>query len=88
MRANSSPGLGQWLVATIIVSTTVFLLYKIYQYGNDRQYFPAGLTVAGIDVGGKTREEAADEIANRYLETDILLYHGEDSISDTLPAEN
>ena len=81
MNTRSSPGLGQWLVVTLIVAGVVLLLYKVYQYGTFRQYMPAGLTVAGIDVGGLTREQVGDLLSSRYLDADVVIYHGEDSVS-------
>lgn len=71
--------MGQWLVMTIIVASVVFLLYKVYQYGTFRRNMPAGLTVAGVDVGGLSREEAADLLTSRYLDADVVLYHGDAS---------
>ncbi|MDX1663556.1 MAG: serine hydrolase [Candidatus Promineifilaceae bacterium] len=79
--SRSTPGMGQWLVVTFIVASVVFLLYKVYQYGSVRQYFPTGLTVAAVDVGGLTREQAANLLNERYLEAEVVLYHQEQSIS-------
>ena len=73
--------MGQWVVVTFIVATVIFLLYNIYQYGNFRQFFPAGLTIGGIDVGGRTREEAADLLTSRYLEAGIVIYLGDETVS-------
>lgn len=73
--------MGQWLVMTIIVTSVVFLLYKVYQYGSFRRFMPAGLTVAGVDVGGLSREEAAALLSSRYLDAEVVLIHGEDSFS-------
>ena len=80
MNTRSTPGLGQWLVMTFIVASVVFLLYRIYQYGTFRQYMPAGLTIAGVEVGGLSREEAGELVRSRY-QADVVLYHGEDSIA-------
>lgn len=65
---------------SVIVASVVFLLYRIYQYGTFRQYMPAGLTVAGVDVGGLAREEAGDLIRSRY-QADVVIYHGEESVA-------
>jgi hypothetical protein len=73
--------MGQWLVMTVIVTSVVFLLYKVYQYGSFRQYLPAGLTVAGVDVGGLSRNEAAALLTSRYLDAEVVLYHGDESVS-------
>jgi beta-lactamase class A len=81
MNSRSTPGMGQWLVMTVIVASIVFLLFKIYQYGTVRQYLPAGLTVAGVDVGGLSRDQAAALLTSRYLDAEVILYHGEQSIA-------
>lgn len=77
MRRESSPGLGQWLIVSLMVVITIFLLVKLYQYAGFRQYYPAGLTIAGVDVGGLTRDEASELLTNRYIEAPITIYHGE-----------
>lgn len=87
MNSRSSPGMGQWLMVTLMVAGVVLLLYQIYQYGTFRQYMPAGLTVAGVEVGGLSRGEAAELLNSRYLEAEVVIYHGEDSITIE-PAEH
>lgn len=69
-----------------MVALTVFLLFKLYQYAGFRSYFPMGLTIAGIDVGGMTEEQASEVLSNRYIETPIVIYHGEQKF-DISPAE-
>jgi beta-lactamase class A len=78
MNRSSSPGLGQWITVTLLVAVTVFLLVKLYQYAGARDYYPTGLTVAGIDVGGMTPEEASTVLNNRYLEAPIVIFHNSD----------
>jgi len=73
--------MGQWLVMTIIVTSVVFLLYKVYQYGTFRRNMPAGLTVAGVDVGGLSRDEAAELLTSRYLDAEVVLYHGDATVT-------
>lgn len=68
-------------MVTVLVGVAVFMLYKIYQYGTFRQYLPAGLTVAGIDVGGMDEAAARDVISSRFEESDVIIYHGEQSIA-------
>ncbi|MCA9936474.1 MAG: serine hydrolase [Ardenticatenaceae bacterium] len=86
MRRSNTPGLGQWLTVSIMVAGAIFLVYKIYQYAGSRTYLPTGLTIAAVDVGGMTPEEASDILTNRYIEAPIVLYHGEDSF-DVSPTE-
>lgn len=81
MNSRSAPGLRQWLLVTFLVVGAVFVLYKIYQYGTFRQYLPAGLTVGGVNVGGMTEDEARELISSRYEESDVVIFHGEGSIS-------
>ncbi len=79
MNRKSTPGLSQWLTVTIMVAGAIFLVYKLYQYAGSRSYFPTGLNIAAIDVGGMTREEASEILTNRYIEAPIVLYHNDDS---------
>lgn len=81
MNTRSSPGMGQWLMVTLLVAGVVFLLFKIYQYGTFRQYMPAGLTVAGVNVGGLTRDESAELLNSRYMDAEVVIFHGEESIT-------
>lgn len=86
MNRSSSPGLGQWLTVSLMVAITIFLLAKLYQFANFRQYYPVGLTVAGVDVGGLTREEASELLNNRYIEAPVSIYYLEEKF-DISPAQ-
>lgn len=79
MNKSSTPGVGQWITVSVMVVVTVFLLLKLYQYAGFRGYFPAGLTIAGIDVGGMTADEASEVLSNRYIEAPVTIYHGSES---------
>ena len=79
MNRSTSPGLGQWITVTVMVAVSLFLLYKLYQYAGARSYYPVGLDVAGVDVGGLTREEASEKITSRYLQAPVTIFHGEES---------
>lgn len=80
MSRRSAPGLGQWLLVIAMVALVLFLLFKLYQYGSFRRYFPAGLTAGGVPIGGLTGEEAAEQLNNRYLDAPVIVYHGEEAI--------
>ncbi|MCA9983799.1 MAG: hypothetical protein KDE59_05885, partial [Anaerolineales bacterium] len=80
MSRKNSPGLGQWLTVSLIVILVMFLLYKLLQYGSFRQNYPAGLTIAGVDVGGYNREQAESILSDRYLNAPLIIYHGENRI--------
>ncbi len=68
-----------------MVAVSLFLLYKLYQYAGARSFYPVGLDVAGVDVGGLTKERASEIITNRYLEAPVAIAHGEQSF-DISPA--
>ncbi|KPK12126.1 MAG: hypothetical protein AMJ56_05215 [Anaerolineae bacterium SG8_19] len=80
MNRRSSPGLGQWLVVITMVALVLFLLFKLYQYGSFRRFFPAGLTAGGVPIGGLSREEAAERLNDRYLAAPVILHHGEEAV--------
>lgn len=80
MRSSSSPGLGQWLLVSIMVVLVLFLLFKLYQYGNFRRFYPAGLEIAGVPVGGLTSDEAAERLNERYLQAPVIIYHGAEAV--------
>jgi hypothetical protein len=79
MDRSSSPGLGQWLTVSLMVAATIFLIIKLYQYAGFRGYYPIGLTMAGVDVGGMTPEEAGEVLNNRYLDAPVTIHHNEES---------
>jgi len=78
MNRRSSPGAGQWLTVTILVVASIFLLIKLFQYASLRGNYPTGLTIAGVDVGGLSPEQATNVLTNRYIEAPVIIYHGED----------
>lgn len=86
MNRRTSPGLGQWIIVALMVALVIFLLFKLYQYGSFRRFFPAGLEVGSVNVGGLTRDVAADRLSERYLSAPVIVYHGEEAI-EVSPAE-
>lgn len=75
MSGRSGPGLAQWLIVTFSIFSIVLLLYQLFLYGTARQLMPAGLEVAGVDVGGYTREEAEQILMDRFLVAPIVIHH-------------
>jgi beta-lactamase class A len=63
-----------------MVVGVVFLLYNLYQYGKERQFFPTGLEIGGVDVGGRTREQAEQILSDLFLKSPIIIYHLDDPI--------
>lgn len=79
MNKSSSAGLGQWVTVTVMVAVSLFLLIKLYQFAGSRGFYPVGLTVGGVDVGGMTPEQASEILANRFIEAPVILHHGDES---------
>lgn len=77
MNRRSTPGLGQWFSVVVLLTTTAFLLFKLYQYATFSGTYPIGLTVAGIDVGGMTEEQAREVLTNQYINAPVSIYHNE-----------
>ncbi len=77
MGRDSSAGLGQWIAVTVMVAVSLFLLYKLYQYAGSRGFYPTGLTVAGVDVGGMAPEQASEVLTNRFIDAPVILKHGD-----------
>lgn len=80
MTRRSSPGLSQWVTVSFLVLVIIFLLYRLFQYGTFRSALPAGLSIAGINVGGRTLDDAAQLLNERYLDAPIIVFHGENAI--------
>jgi beta-lactamase class A len=80
MSRRSSPGLGQWIIVIAMVAFVVFLLFKLYQYGSVRRFYPAGLTIGGVLVEGLSEEEAADLLTQRYVSAPVIIRHGQEAI--------
>ncbi|GAB4145782.1 MAG: hypothetical protein Fur0021_03350 [Candidatus Promineifilaceae bacterium] len=88
MNRRSSPGLGQWLTVSLMVVFIIFLFWKLYQFTQFQMFMPAGLTIAGVDVGGLTREEAGDLLTERYLRAPVTVFHRDTAIQiDPVDAE-
>ncbi len=86
MNRRTSPGLGQWLIVVALVALVIFLLFKLYQYGNVRRFFPAGLTIGGVLVENLSPDQAADRINERYQSAPVIIRHAEEAI-EVRPAD-
>lgn len=78
MNRRSTPGAGQWLTVSLMVAATFFLLIKLFQYATVRSNYPTGLTIAGVDVGGLSKEQASEVLINQFLEAPVVIYHGQE----------
>lgn len=67
-------------MVTAIVAMVIFLLFKLYQYGNFRRFYPAGLTAGGVPIGGLAREQAADALNDRYISAPVIVFHADEAV--------
>jgi hypothetical protein len=63
----------------LLLSGALFLLYRLFHYHQARAGFPFDTTIAGLDVGGLTADEAGQLLREQYL-APVAVYHGEERI--------
>lgn len=71
--------LQRFLTILLLVAGLLFLGYQAFLYSLVRDYLPAETTIAGVDVGGMSRDAAVAEINNHYL-APITLQHLEEQV--------
>ncbi|NKQ35938.1 MAG: serine hydrolase [Chloroflexi bacterium] len=71
--------LQRFLLLILLIFGVLFLLYQGFLYSLQREKFPTGMTIAGVDVAGLTREEAATRLTEQFS-APIFLYHQEDRV--------
>lgn len=67
------------LFTALLLSAAIFLLYRLFRYQQSRATFPFDTTIATLNVGGKTPEEAAGLLRDHYLEP-VAIFHGENRV--------
>ncbi|MBN1316926.1 MAG: serine hydrolase [Anaerolineales bacterium] len=67
----------EWGVIILTVIAVAMLVIQLNSYSNFRQRFPAGLTIAGVDVGGLSDDEAERQLTAVYSSEIDLYYQGE-----------
>jgi beta-lactamase class A len=69
----------KFFVFVLCIIVLLYLLYELSGYLRARNLVPAGTTVAGLDVGGLTEEEARARVEQAFS-SPVLLYYGEEEI--------
>jgi hypothetical protein len=67
------------LLTVLILAGALFLLFRLFRYHQARAGFPFDTTIAGLEVGGMTADEARDLLRERYL-SPVAIYHGDERI--------
>lgn len=66
MRRRSNTAALEWLAIIGIVASAGLLVINLVAYSSAREAMPAGMVVAGVPIGGLTREQAQAELARVY----------------------
>lgn len=69
----------KWVIVLSLIGVGGFLLYQWINFQQSKDFFPVGTMVAGLDISGMTREEAAEFLAERYY-APVYLYHLEEHV--------
>lgn len=77
MNRTNDPGISQWVLTAIIIALGFLLIWKLMQYSAVRAFMPAGMVIAGVNVGGYSEEEVRQVLTNRYLEAPLIIFHGD-----------
>lgn len=67
------------LIIFLLFLGGLYLVYQGLMYNLQRDKFPTGMTIAGVDVAGLTRDEAAARITEQFS-APIFLYHQEERV--------
>ena len=67
----------RFLTILLLLSGALYLLYQGFLYMRARELMPPGMGIAGVDVSGMTREEAASAVKAQYLAPFIVIHQEE-----------
>jgi beta-lactamase class A len=67
----------KFFLFVLCIVLLLYLLYELNGYVNSRSLIPEGTTVAGLDVGGMTEEEARAAVEAAFSSPVVLDYAGE-----------
>lgn len=70
----------KFLFGLLLIFGTLYLLYQGMLYFLVRNDYPTGMTVAGVDVSGLSREEAETAVTDHYF-SPITLQHLEEQVA-------
>ncbi|MCW5876878.1 MAG: serine hydrolase [Anaerolineales bacterium] len=56
----------RWFSSVLLIGTVVLLTLQLIAYSRDRANFPSGLVIAGVPVGGLSRQAAAERLLSVY----------------------
>lgn len=66
VRVRPRSSFARWASSALLITTVVLITLQLIVYSRNRANFPAGLVVAGVPVGGISRQEAAERLLEVY----------------------
>jgi len=78
MRKNT-PDILRWVSVAFLIAAAVTIFYELVSYSRSRSVNPETMTVAGVPVGGLSRQETTERLV-QIFGTDLELYYGEERI--------
>lgn len=78
MREKRNSGAG-WLLFLILTALILMSAWLYTGWVSSQRVLPAGVTMAGLPVGGMTREQALDTIAQAFAST-VTLHYADETI--------
>ncbi|MEX2143817.1 MAG: serine hydrolase [Anaerolineales bacterium] len=81
MSLNLKPrtSFARWVSSLLLIATVILITLQLIAYSRNRANFPTGLVVAGIPVGGISRQQAAERLLEVYR-LPVELHYGEERI--------
>lgn len=65
-RVRPRTSFARWASSVLLIATVILITLQLIVYSRNRANFPAGLVVAGVPVGGISRQEAAERLLEVY----------------------
>lgn len=78
-RKGSVPAaLSRFLIRVLVVLGLAFLAYRFLLYLQVRQFYPAGMVIAGVNVSGLSADQARQKINDTYFAPVAIYYQAEE----------
>lgn len=65
-RVRSRSSFARWISSILLIATVILITLQLIVYSRNRANFPAGLVIAGVPVGGISRQDAAERLLEIY----------------------
>ncbi|MEX1248403.1 MAG: serine hydrolase [Anaerolineales bacterium] len=85
LRVRPRTSFARWISSVLLIAAVILTTLQLIVYSRNRANFPAGLVVAGVPVGGISRQEAAERLLEVYS-LPVELHYG-DAIIHLDPAQ-